>query len=118
MIPHPRDFFKTAILTGMAVSPFTTSDEHPLVMLVGGSRQELVGCLIKTEHVTEAYEATGVHPGYYLDAHIPKDALPAKPRVTVDALEYLGRKYSLSNVSGDDEISPVWVVRGNSPLKS
>lgn len=118
MPPHPREFFKTAILTGMAVSPFTTSSESPLVVLATGTRISLEGCLIKTEHRTESYDATGIHPGFYLDAHIPKHLLRVKPKMNIDALEYLGRAYSLSAVSGDDEISPVWVVRGHSPLKS
>ena len=105
-----------AVSSGMAASPFATTPAAPLILIVGTTRQPLVGCIIETGDNKAKAQEWGLDHVFTIDVHIPKKLVAVKPRVDLDAVEYQGRQYKLNASSGDESYSPVWVVGGECPV--
>lgn len=100
----------------MAASPFATTSATPLILIVGGTRKPLKGCIIDYHCDFAPLEETGITPGHRLSVQIPKVLVPVKPDHALDALEHQGRVYKFSPVEGVEDFSPVWAVQAFSPL--
>jgi hypothetical protein len=115
----PQERFAAAVTRGMRASPFASTVATPLTYISGtGGRVDLAGCLVLTGDNKAKSEEFGIDHVSTIKVQILKSLVALKPRITLDALEYAGLRYSLTSVSGDAEYSPVWVVEGSSPLKS
>ncbi len=118
MAVTPQSLFKAAVALGMAASPFATTAEAPLFLIVGGTRTRLEGCLVEVTDNKAKAEEWGIDHVFTIDAQIPKSLVATQPRVDLAALEYQGRQYKLNATSGDEAHSPVWVVAGSCPVSS
>lgn len=113
----PQDRFKAAVARSTAASPFSTTAAEPLILIRRKVRTPLRGCLINHECSAAPFSETGIKPGHTLDVQIPKRLVATKPNHELDALEYMGRRYSFDPVTGDEPHSPNWVIHATSPLK-
>lgn len=113
-----QERFAAAMKRGMAASPFASTDDVPLFLILGGTRIRLSGCLVEVGDNKAKADEWGIDHVFTIDAQIPKSLVPTQPRVDLAALEYQGRQYKLNATSGDEEHSPVWVVAGTCPVAS
>ena len=100
--------FAAAVSRGMAASPFGTTPQRTLVLIVGTTRHVLKGCLFKDGDNRLQHDEFDVPHVRTLDVHTPDAAR--------DAIEYAGRSYKLTSIAGDAAHSPVWVIRATTPF--
>jgi len=108
--------FAAAVSRGMAASPFGTTPQRTLVLIVGTTRHVLKGCLFKDGDSRLQHDEFDVPHVRTLDVHIPNSLVPTAPDAARDAIEYAGRSYKLTSIAGDAAHSPVWVIRATPPF--